>query len=185
VQIGDKTYTKSEIKTVLRNARKALDDTIPAQREYFGQVNQFVQQKQNVTKLAHEKFPFLTDRNSEEYKAAQAMYQQSPWLHNLAASEMFIGAYLKGMKALVAEEKAASESKAKPKDEKPKLTIPKGKPPGDQSLVTTVGTPARLSPESRDSKAVRAQFDQLLGKRGVTADDAAKYLEQLDSVRHR
>lgn len=106
VQIGDKTYTKGDIKAVLRNARKALEDTIPSQKEYFNQVGQFVNHKQNVTKLAHEKFPFLTDRNSEEYKAAQAMYQQSPWLHNLAASEMFIGAYLKGMKTLAADRKS-------------------------------------------------------------------------------
>ncbi len=186
VQIGEKEYSKSEIKAILRNAKTALEDTIPAQAEWFQQQAAFSQQKTTLTQQAHQKFPFLADRNSPEYKQAQEMYRSAPWLHNLAASEWFLGAYIKGMSVLMAEEKAAQAKTAKKEPEpKAKVTIPKGRPPGDQTEATSSGTSQRLTPEAGSQRAVTVEFDKLRAKKGVTAEDAARFLEHRDSLRNR
>lgn len=186
VTIGNKEYTKAEIKAVLRNAKLALEDTIPAQQEWFQQNNQFQQQKQTFTKQAQEKFPFLADRNSAEFKWAQQFYQSAPWLHNLAASDFFIGAYIKGMQALQAEEKAAELAKTKSKEpEKPKVVIPKTKAPSDQAEVSSTGTPQRLTPDATSNRALGVEYEKLRAKRGVTSEDAAKFLERRDTLRQR
>ncbi len=54
--MGDTVLGRPELKAILRNAEKTLDDDIPARA-------QFLTQKQEAQKLAHQMFPYLKKPN--------------------------------------------------------------------------------------------------------------------------
>jgi len=63
-KIGEALFTELDLKRKLREARRTLEDHIP-------QRAQFIAAKQQITKQAHERFPFLTDKQSAEYQMAE------------------------------------------------------------------------------------------------------------------
>lgn len=187
VQVGDQVRTKAEIKKMLREARMVLEDSIPQKEEYLRNQVLQEQQRQQATTIAHQKFPFLAEKDNADVGQATAFFQQNlPGVLSSPASQWFIGAYIKGIKAMVAEEQAAAKPAQTPPTEKPApKAAPKPKPPGDQAAVSTAGTVSRLSPETAARSALGAAFEQLKAKRGVDADAAATFLAKQDQLRRQ
>ena len=171
VQMGDKLMTKADLKSILRNATVTLEDHIPSRAGFLQQRNQMQQQ-------AYAKFPFLADKASPQYLEAQTLLRNpaNAWLHNLPGAEFFVGAYVKGMQALAAEESA----KAKPA----KAAAPKPKPAGDQTAVSTDASPTRVPVTTLNRQAVAAEDAKLTAKHGVSAKEYAAALAAKTQLRN-
>ncbi len=128
VRVGDTVLGKAELKAILRNAEKTLDDDIPARA-------QFLTQKGEAQKLAHQMFPYLKDKQAPEYVLAQQALSQMPWMRNLPNADWIIGVQIEGLKALEAKQKAKPESKPKP--------AMSTKPPAGQAVVSSAGGDVR------------------------------------------
>ena len=161
VRVGDTVLGKSELKAILRNAEKTLDDDIPSRA-------QFLTQKQEAQKLAHQMFPYLKNKEAPEYVLAQQALQQMPWMRNLPNADWIIGVQIEGLKALEAKQKA------KP-DAKPKQAM-STKPPSSQSVVSSAGGDVRTPSAAKTANQLETMRMQLSKKGGVTANEAAAFL---------
>ncbi len=161
VRVGDTVLGKNELKAILRNAEKTLDDDIPARA-------QFLTQKGEAQKLAHQMFPYLKDRQAPEYVLAQQALSQMPWMKNLPNADWIIGVQIEGLKALEAKQKAKPDSKPKP--------AMSSKPPSGQSVVSSAGGDVRTPSAAKAANQLEALRMQLSKKGGVTAHEAAAFL---------
>ncbi len=161
VRVGDTVLGKGELKAILRNAEKTLDDDIPARA-------QFLTQKGEAQKLAHQMFPYLKDKQAPEYVLAQQALSQMPWMKNLPNADWIIGVQIEGLKALEAKQKAKPESKPKP--------AMSSKPPASQSVVSSAGGDVRTPSAAKTANQLEALRMQLSKKGGVTANEAAAFL---------
>lgn len=185
-ELGDKLVTKSQVKTILRNARIALEDTIPAQQEFFQEQAKQAQQRTAIQTTALQKFPFLKEKDNTDVNATLAFFQQNaPELLQSPAAAWVIGAYVKGIKAMVAEEAAAKEKGTEKPNGTAKPAAPKPKPPGDQAAVSTTGTVQRLNPDAMGQSAAAAERLKFLKAGNATGDSAAKFLERMEQMRRR
>lgn len=177
VTIGEKTYTKADIKAIRRNAQVALEDKIPAQQEYFQQQTQAEQKRQQVWQVASAKFPFLA-KNAPEVEQAVAFFNQNaPGVMQSPAAAWIVGAYIQGIKSLPAEQQEPAKEPAK--DAKPAAPVikPKPKPPGDQTAITTTASAPRTSAAA--TPTVRPPSGN------QSANSAAQYLAQMDALRQQ
>jgi len=161
VRVGDTVLGKAELKAILRNAEKTLDDDIPARA-------QFLTQKGEAQKLAHQMFPYLKDKQAPEYVLAQQALSQMPWMRNLPNADWIIGVQIEGLKALEAKQKAKPESKPKP--------AMSTKPPAGQAVVSSAGGDVRTPSAAKAANQIEALRMQLSKKGGVTANEAAAFL---------
>ena len=161
VRVGDTVLGRPELKAILRNAEKTLDDDIPARA-------QFLTQKQEAQKLAHQMFPYLKNKETPEYVLAQQALSQMPWMRNLPNADWIIGVQIEGLKALEAKQKAKPESKPKP--------AMSSKPPASQSVVSSAGGDVRTPSAAKTANQLEALRMQLSKKGGVTANEAAAFL---------
>lgn len=161
VRVGDTVLGKSELKAILRNAEKTLDDDIPARA-------QFLTQKQEAQKVAHQLFPYLKDKQAPEYVLAQQALSQMPWMRNLPNADWIIGVQIEGLKALEAKQKAKPEAK-------PKQAM-STKPPASQAVVSSAGGDVRTPSAAKAANQIEAMRMQLSKKGGVTANEAAAFL---------
>ena len=161
VRVGDTVLGRPELKAILRNAEKTLDDDIPARA-------QFLTQKQEAQKLAHQMFPYLKNKETPEYVLAQQALSQMPWMRNLPNADWIIGVQIEGLKALEAKQKAKPESKPKP--------AMSSKPPASQSVVSSAGGDVRAPSATKAANQIEALRMQLSKKGGVTANEAAAFL---------
>ena len=161
VRVGDTVLGRPELKAILRNAEKTLDDDIPARA-------QFLTQKQEAQKLAHQMFPYLKNKEAPEYVLAQQALQQMPWMRNLPNADWIIGVQIEGLKALEAKQKAKPESKPKP--------AMSSRPPASQSVVSSAGGDVRTPSAAKAANQIEALRMQLSKKGGVTANEAAAFL---------
>ena len=161
VRVGDTVLGKAELKAILRNAEKTLDDDIPARA-------QFLTQKSEAQKLAHQMFPYLKDKQAPEYVLAQQALSQMPWMRNLPNADWIIGVQIEGLKALEAKQKAKPESKPKP--------AMSTKPPASQAVVSSAGGDVRTPSAAKTANQLEALRMQLSKKGGVTANEAAAFL---------
>ena len=161
VRVGDTVLGRPELKAILRNAEKTLDDDIPARA-------QFLTQKQEAQKLAHQMFPYLKNKETPEYVLAQQALSQMPWMKNLPNADWIIGVQIEGLKALEAKQKAKPESKPKP--------AMSSKPPASQSVVSSAGGDVRTPSAAKTANQLEALRMQLSKKGGVTANEAAAFL---------
>lgn len=161
VRVGDTVLGKAELKAILRNAEKTLDDDIPARA-------QFLTQKSEAQKLAHQMFPYLKDKQAPEYVLAQQALSQMPWMRNLPNADWIIGVQIEGLKALEAKQKAKPESKPKP--------AMSTKPPAGQAVVSSAGGDVRTPSAAKTANQLEALRMQLSKKGGVTANEAAAFL---------
>lgn len=160
-------WDRKKLKEVMRNAKVALEDHIP-QRETF------IKQRQQLQAQAHKKFPFLTDRTSPDYQAAQAAFRSNPWLHHLPNADFIVGVQIKGLKALAAEEAAEAEkAKAKAAPAKPKVPV---KASSDETAVSSTGATARVATATAQKQAVASERAKIEAKGHVTAQEAAAIL---------
>ena len=162
VQVGDRIFTKADLKTIVRQAKVTLEDHIPARA-------QFLIERAKAQQAAQAKFPFLKDKTSEEYTMAQAIYKDMPWLKNVPQADWIVGLGVKGWKALQAEEASAS----KPKEAKPKVEPPK--PPSSQTAVSASAT---TRPTAGTTPRIASPGEHFKAKGGVTGSELAAYLAQ-------
>lgn len=184
VSWGEKTYTKAELKQTLREARALLEDTIPAQEEYFRKQEKAQQQRAQYHSLAVQKFPFLAEKDNQEVAMAADAFKQAFGAQALEhpMSSWFVGAYVHGVKNLVAAEEAAKNSKPvaeKPAAAKPAMPAPvmKPKPPSDQTAISTSAGAPRQSPDA----AARAALRPLSGNQ--SASSVAAFLAQQEALK--
>ena len=95
---------------MLRNAKKRLEQEIPQKRQYFAV-------RQNVDTNARQSFPWLNDRNSQEYQTFNGILQQVPGLRNHPAATALAAAAVEGMK--VAYDRQNPKVAVKPRKEAP------------------------------------------------------------------
>ena len=162
IQIGDTVLGRSELKAILRNAEKTLDDDIPAR-------TQFLTQKQQSQQVAHQMFPYLKDKSAPEYVLAQQALSQMPWMKNLPNADWIIGVQIEGLRSLDAKQKAAQT------DNKPKTAM-SNRPPSSQSVVSSNGGDVRMPSAAKSANQIEAMRSQLSKKGGVTANEAAAFL---------
>jgi hypothetical protein len=162
IQIGDTVLGRSELKAILRNAEKTLDDDIPAR-------SQFLTQKQQSQQVAHQMFPYLKDKNAPEYVLAQQALSQMPWMKNLPNADWIIGVQIEGLRSLEAKQKAAKT------DNKPKPAM-SNRPPSSQTVVSSNGGDVRMPSAAKSASQIEALRSQLSRKGGVTANEAAAFL---------
>ena len=162
IQIGDTVLGRSELKAILRNAEKTLDDDIPAR-------TQFLTQKQQSQQVAHQMFPYLKDKSAPEYVLAQQALSQMPWMKNLPNADWIIGVQIEGLRSLDAKQKASKT------DNKPKTAM-SNRPPSSQSVVSSNGGDVRMPSAAKSANQIEAMRSQLSKKGGVTANEAAAFL---------
>lgn len=163
IKYGDRYYTKSEIKGVLRNAERALDTHIPARLS-------FLQKRQNAQTQAFAEFPFLKDKNSVEYQQAEKARADFPWLNSVPEADWFIGAAILGHQTLEARRAAAKTAAGvKPK------AVPAQKPPASQTAVPATASAARTTGDQAAKRAVAAEREKLGTKGNVSGDDLRRY----------
>ena len=162
IQIGDTVLGRSELKAILRNAEKTLDDDIPAR-------SQFLTQKQQSQQVAHQMFPYLKDKNAPEYVLAQQALSQMPWMKNLPNADWIIGVQIEGLRSLEAKQKSAKT------DGKPKTAM-SNRPPSSQSVVSSNGGDVRMPSAAKSANQLEALRSQLSKKGGITAHEAAAFL---------
>ncbi|MFZ9959961.1 MAG: hypothetical protein ACO3GP_06180, partial [Candidatus Limnocylindrus sp.] len=153
---------REALNTIIINAEKTLEDDIPAR-------TQFLQQRNQAQQLAYEKFPFLKDKSTPEYVAAQQAYLQMPWLKNLPNAEWIIGVQIEGLKALQAKEKGKAKPTKAP-------VIASSKPPSSQTVATSGSSESRVPASTKSATQVEALRQHLSKKGGVTTNEAVQFL---------
>lgn len=170
-------WTKQALREVLRNAKVTLEDQIPNRREFLNTRNQ-MQQK------AYEVLPFLKDQASSEYKAAQAIYQRHPFLRNIPEGDFTVGLIVEGIKAVEARTAAAKAAPASAKAPEKKAVISKPVPSGDQTAVSTDGSPGRVPANTARERAQAEARAKLNQKGGVSQGDYAAFLSRQSQLRN-
>lgn len=171
VKVGDRVYSKADLKAIARDARKTLTIDVPAREKFL--TDQHTSRQQALTT-----FPYLKDRTSDEYMEHQAALRANPWLMAQPNADWIVGVQLRGLKAMTAEAEAA-----KVKATEKKLP-PKPKPAGDQTMVAADASAARVPVGSSVNQAKAAASKFLEGKRGVGPKDFAALLRHNESVRN-
>lgn len=173
VQIEGHTYTRADLKGIIRNAKVTLEDHIPARY-------QFLTAKQQSQQAAYERYPFLKDRTSEEYVQAQTAYQQYPWLRNLPNADEIIGRQIMGAKyeVILAEE-------AKKKTAKTAAKAPPPKPTSDHASVSSADTSVgRVPAQTRSKQQLTALSEQVKAKGAVSGREYAELLAMRSQLRN-
>ena len=171
VQLGDKILQPKDLKAIIRNANRTLEDDIPSRA-------QFLQQREQVRQVAYKEFPYLVDKSSPDYVAAQAAYQAMPWLRNLPNADWIIGVQIEGLKARAAKQAAADKTKAK-------TPVKTANPPSAQTAVSSNGSVSRVATGTRNQQEISAIRQSLSKKGNVTANDAIAALTKIEQLKHR
>jgi len=171
-KIGEALFTELDLKRKLREARRTLEDHIP-------QRAQFIAAKQQITKQAHERFPFLTDKQSAEYQMAEQGRRNPQYAALMAMpnAEWILGVLVKGAKAVEAEDAAKAAPAKKP------APVVKPKPAADQTAVSASGAAARAPIGSAERQQIAAESAKLSAKGGITSDDAVGLLLKSSQLR--
>ncbi len=158
IAIGNQTFTESDLKAIKRNAKRLLEDQIPAKAQYL-------QAKQAWSQTVAKEFAYLNDKNSAEYVRHQAAYNTMPGLRNYPNSDYIIGAVL-----------AYEASKAKKAE--PAKVAPAVKPKPPASPVAASAAPSGRTRETGDvgtRREVEAKKTAMLKKGNLTAKDAEAF----------
>lgn len=177
ISISGKDWTRGELIGLRKNAREALQ-AIPKKGRQLQAQSQFFSAKEQATKIAREKFPFLADKKSPEYQQAQAMLRD-PWLQMRPDAEFIVGVQIRGLAALEAENAAKRTATDKPKP-KPASAI---KPSPDQTAVSASASAARAPVGASNRQAINAERQKFNEKKGVTTADAIAHLTRMDQLR--
>jgi len=162
IQLGDQVLDQEALTTIIINADKTLEDDIPARKS-------FLQQRGEAQKMAYQEFPFLRDKSTPEYVAAQQAYMQMPWLRNLPNADWIIGVQIEGLKAM--EKKRVSANKPAKAG-----VIPSNRPPSSQTVATAGSSDNRTPSTSKSQAQVDALRQHLSKKGGVTTSEAVQFL---------
>lgn len=171
VVVGDQFYTKAQLRTIKYNALRTKETEIP-------QRAQFLQAQHQAVQEAFEAYPFLKDQTSAEYQLADQYARQMPWLRNVPDGIKIIGKMILGHKA---EQEQLAKSKAQPA----KPSVPKARPSGDQTAVSSTDLGATRAPVGTMARNAMAREEESLTKKGgVTAAEFAASLTRKRQLRN-
>lgn len=174
LEIDGKLYRKQDLRDIRRNAKETLEDHIPARRG-------FLTQRAQYAKISAESFPFLTDSSDPLYVQAKALKAQSPWLKNLPGGDFVLGAYVKGLAALQAEQAAKAKAAGKNGGSAQKAA----KPSNSHSEVSAGTGAERIPNTTAAAKAAKTASDEAKAKGGLNGKDFAKLLSLKAQLRQQ
>lgn len=130
--VGDKqqVLTRAEIVTIKHKAKRVVEDAIP--KRYA-----FLQNMAHASKQASELFPWISKKDSEEYKLAQAQLASAPWANKLHNRDVLIGFLVEGIQAVQKRQSAQAKTPAKkaPLDQATATAAPKTTPRVDSETL--------------------------------------------------
>lgn len=162
-QAGDRVFTRREVKDILRNSTRVLQEHIPARHA-------FLQAREASRKEALTVFPFLADKSTQEYQLSQQLRRELPEIETKPNADYIAGVLVKGLRALEAEKQAAS--KAKP-------AAPAAKPIAPRSHAETPAAPVRTNRADDDAKpSISHEVNRITGKKNLTTRELAAMLNK-------
>ena len=162
-QAGDRVFTRREVKDILRNSTRVLQEHIPARHA-------FLQAREASRKEALTVFPFLADKSTQEYQLSQQLRRELPEIETKPNADYIAGVLVKGLRALEAEKQAAS--KAKP-------ATPAAKPIAPRSHAETPAAPVRTNRADDDAKpSISHEVNRITGKKNLTTRELAAMLNK-------
>lgn len=168
--VGKDTFDEDQVRAYRRENKITLEDHVPAREE-------FLTMRARATKDAREAYSFLNDSKDPDYQKAQSMLRD-PWVQMRPDAEWIVATQIMGLKALEssrsATKKLAETVKAKPAA---------AKPGSDQSAISQSGAPSRMAPEAATRMASSKARQELQAKGGITAAEAAAFLERNSTTR--
>lgn len=183
VEYNGQTYTKAELRANRRTFQKLLDDSIPAQQEFFQQQTQREQRKQQIYQTAIQEFPVLAKPAAEAPEVAQAVQflrNVNPAILDAPEASWIVGLLVEGANALAARKnpvKAPETAQETKPEQKTETKVAQKKAPTDQAAVSAPASP-RPSPGN-------LQRAPQVPKGNLTADGAAALLASLANSRGR
>lgn len=168
--VGKDIFDEDQVRAYKRDNKITLEDHVPARED-------FLQVRARASKDAREAYSFLNDATAPEYQQAQSMLRD-PWVQMRPDAEWIVATQIMGIKGLEAA-RAAAKNKADPTKPKPVTA----KPGSDQSAVSQSGAPSRMAPEAARRLASSKEREALQGKGGITAAEAAAFLERSATTR--
>lgn len=129
---GD-TFDNAKLKQLRRLAQDTLTEHAPRRMNFFTQ-------EAPASAMAEEKFPWLKDKNSAEYKTFQDVVKTMPEMRRLPQWKAFIGIFVTGLKAVQAAEGSRGNGGSR--------AATTGKPTAATARLPGAGTsvPQRTSP---------------------------------------
>lgn len=131
--VGETYFDSEQVRNMKINAMQAMEIHLPRQME-------FVKAREHWKPLAQEAYPWLKNKESNEYKLAQQVLKTFPQFKNFPDYEMFIGDYVRGLTA-----RTNVAKKIAPKQ-----------PP--QLSVKTVSSPANQSRSDISARSAETRF---------------------------
>lgn len=128
-QIGDKYFDSQEIRSMKLNAMKAMEQHLPKQAE-------FIKARAHWAPVAHETYPWLRNKDSQEYKLASQVLKNFPGFKKFPDWEMFVGDYIRGF----TQRNAQSLKKSAQPKSAPNMSV---KPVSSSSSSSRVDATAR------------------------------------------
>jgi len=140
--IGETYFSSDQVRDMKLNALKAMEVQLPKQLE-------FVKARNHWKPLAQETYPWLKNKESQEFKLAQEVLKNFPKFKEFPDYELFVGDYVKGYMA----RNAAALTKNRPARAVPQMQIRPTSSPTNASKtdITTRRVEDRyLKTQSRD-----------------------------------
>lgn len=136
IRVGEREMTRAEVRKVLREAQRDLEEHIPAREAYLAR-------KEAAESEAKKVFSWLNDTSSQEYQLAMAEMKRRPHLARDPDALWMTGLAIEGLRALKEKAAAAEKAKEKPKaapkpppvDPEPKVVPAKKSPASDQRYI--------------------------------------------------
>jgi len=147
--LGESQYGPDDVKRMLVNSTKAIEEHLPKQLARIDTENR-------IRPIAEANYPWWKTPASKEYQMAQQMLKTAPQLRNFPDWQIFIGDAIRGMQAREGQAKASSNTASKSKSLPP---------------VRPTATPAKTNSSEARAKQAESRF-----AKSNSADDLAKVL---------
>ena len=147
--LGESQYGSDDVKRMLVNSTKAIEEHLPKQLAK-------IETENRIRPIAEANYPWWKTPASKEYQMAQQMLKTAPQLRNFPDWQIFIGDAIRGMQTREGQAKASSNNNSKSKSLPP---------------VRSTAAPAKTN-----SSEVRAKQAESRFAKSNSADDLAKVL---------
>ena len=161
VKVGDRTYSKEELRSSLHNLNRTLEIEVPKQRRLLTATAQYAQK-------AVEEFDWLKDNSSDNFRQFQQVMRANPELQHRPN-----GIYIA---AAAVEGETAKNLRRAIKDQSQGTKPVKERAPDSQLAASGATAPVREAASSRAVEALRTDMEKMKKKGNVTVRDAKDYL---------
>lgn len=117
-------YTAEEVRNIKLRVLDALEEHLPKRLAY-------IQQAEQIEKVAHKEYPWWKDKSTREHTIAQKFLESFPEIAKFPDYKMVIGDYIRGVKARESAYKQSAPAKA---PIQPKATSAPAKPAQKQAI---------------------------------------------------